>query len=601
VALGGPDTATRTKTVWQVKLAGPDESPDEGACDPFPPDWVPQSARSTGRLRARAEAAEVQTNECMVPLGGGYRRLENQLYRVEIHEPGSGADATYKWSRDNGSIVGRLEAIDPKSPSDFSAGELTLSEPGRDTVIGFADAAVIELSDEGRTLRGEPGILLEVDTITGNAIKWKNYTGAAFSLASLDSLPSVRRWEGTAAVDVGQWHELEGGVWIELDGGDFKTGDYWTIPARTSTGAIEWPTEDGTPVFQSRRGIEHRYAPLGYASRGEDGTWSVQSDCRRTFDPLTALATLVYLGGDGQEAKLGETLPQRLEVGVFRGRRPSQGAHIRFSTQDGGVVGPADGLADAGDTFDIDTADDGVADCSWRLAADPGRPSQLVTAVLLDDHGNELAPFVHFSGRLSLADQVTYIPDEACADLADAADVQAAIDVLCKRPTHFVAADIGYTPECAVLKKAKAVNVQAALTELCRNLGAGGAKPDPLTFRLERHALNNTQDPAGVWQFEGGFVFDMSGTRVGSYSSTKRMTTSALEPPLNAGTLTLSILFLGSSPPENVTVQGSHDFSSGNEVGSVSAASSSRAAYIGQPFTRLGDTVTLGSSAGGPG
>ncbi|HEY6890362.1 MAG TPA: DUF6519 domain-containing protein, partial [Solirubrobacter sp.] len=177
VALGGPDTATRTKTVWQVKLADIEESPTAGTCDPFPPGWVPATARSTGRLRARAEEAQIQTNECMVPLGGGYRRLENQLYRVEIHTPGTGSEATYKWSRDNGSVVARLVAIDPKSPSDFSSGELTISEPGRDTVIGFAGAAVIELSDEGRVLRGEPGFLLEVDTITGNAIKWKGYTG----------------------------------------------------------------------------------------------------------------------------------------------------------------------------------------------------------------------------------------------------------------------------------------------------------------------------------------------------------------------------------------------------------------------------------------
>jgi hypothetical protein len=63
----------------------------------------------------------------------------------------------------------------------------------------------------------------------------------------------------------------------------------------------------------------------------------------------------------------------------------------------------------------------------------------------------------------------------------------------------------------------------------------------------------------------------------------------------------MTIFFLGSSPPENVTVQGSHDFGSGNQVGSVSAASSTRAVYIGQPFTRIGDTVTLGTPGGGPG
>jgi hypothetical protein len=41
-------------------------------------------------------------------------------------------------------------------------------------------------------------------------------------------------------------------------------------------------------------------------------------------------------------------------------------------------------------------------------------------------------------------------------------------------------------------------------------------------------------------------------------------------------------------------VQGSHDFNSGNEVGSVSAASSGRAIHRGKDFTRAGNTVTIG-------
>ncbi|HEY5114679.1 MAG TPA: DUF6519 domain-containing protein, partial [Nakamurella sp.] len=74
VALGGPDTTTRSRTIWQVRLRTADEKP--------PP------VIGAGQLRARAESSGDITDACDVPTGTGYRRLENQLYRVEIRDPG---------------------------------------------------------------------------------------------------------------------------------------------------------------------------------------------------------------------------------------------------------------------------------------------------------------------------------------------------------------------------------------------------------------------------------------------------------------------------------------------------------------------------------
>jgi photosystem II stability/assembly factor-like uncharacterized protein len=691
VALGGPDTAARTKTVWQVRIAGAGDIPEAGTCDSLPPDWVPPSQLSTGRLRARAEAEQIQTNECMVPLGGGYRRLENQLYRVEVHDAGTSGTATYKWSRDNGSAVARLEALDSKSQNDFSSGELTVSEPGRDGIIGFAGAAFVELSDEGRVLRGEPGILLEVDTITDNTIKWKGYSGNdTFPLASFGALPTVRRWEGTGKVADGKWIELEAGVFVEFDDGTFRSGDYWTIPARTRPGTVEWPDDDGTPVFQPQHGIEHRYAPLGFAKLANDGTWTVETDCRGTFDPLTELAVLVYIGGGGQEAMPGDTLPQRLEVGVFRGRRPIEGTHIRFFTTESGRLGSTSGtLGTPGSDLETSTGSDGIAGCFWQLEADPAKRSQMVTAELRDDLGNALGPVVDFNGSLSIAEQVAYVP--ACANLQDAETVQAAIDALALLPRLYhvtgdgshaaagqrvdlevgVASDcgpddqerrvqfviregdgtlldtdeggqvstsggrakcgysmgsadrhvieaqlvregdgifeppvfftitllkgseVGYIPGCELLKQAGIDNVQDAITELCKR--ADHAPPSALRLQLVRNTLTNVDDAAGRWQYEGGIVLD-GDKRVAQYASHKRVVNGGTDAQ-NTAMLTMTIFFLGSSPPENVTVQGSHDFRSEdqeNQLGSVSAASPRFARFIGYGFARAGDIVTLG-------
>jgi hypothetical protein len=41
-------------------------------------------------------------------------------------------------------------------------------------------------------------------------------------------------------------------------------------------------------------------------------------------------------------------------------------------------------------------------------------------------------------------------------------------------------------------------------------------------------------------------------------------------------------------------MHGAHDFNSGNEIGSVSAASSAYSAELGKQFKRVGDTLTIG-------
>ncbi len=46
-------------------------------------------------------------------------------------------------------------------------------------------------------------------------------------------------------------------------------------------------------------------------------------------------------------------------------------------------------------------------------------------------------------------------------------------------------------------------------------------------------------------------------------------------------------------PPQNLVVQGSHDFNSGGEIGSVSAASGAFAALIGKEFHRVGNVLTI--------
>jgi hypothetical protein len=112
-----------------------------------------------------------------------------------------------------------------------------------------------------------------------------------------------------------------------------------------------------------------------------------------------------------------------------------------------------------------------------------------------------------------------------------------------------------------------------------------------LTYTLVRECLNNVEDVAQRWQIEGGKVLQ-KGRQVGNYSSVKRVSCGTNQQ--NTAQLWLTLFFLKAQPPENMTLHGAHDFNSGGEIGSVSAASTTFAAHIGKQFKRVVNTLKIG-------
>lgn len=445
VALGGPDTATRTQVAWQVKLM-PAESEDEAElnCASDLPLWQAVTGASTGRMAARAEPSEEESNPCIVPAQAGYRGLENQLYRVEVHRVISDNEITIKWSRENGSVVSAWLSQDTTNPN-----RLTVQSTGRDNVLGFAADDWVELTDDVRELRGQPGLLVQIQTIQGNVLVI-DPGGATVDMDDFPVNPKVRRWDmpsevGEISVDLtvaDKWIELENGVQVKFESGTFHTGDYWTIPARTATRDIEWPEDDAdNPLALPPQGIRHHYcrlALLQLKETEEGAAWERLSDCRRLFPPLTEMIRFFHVGGDGQEAMPRQFLPQPLQVGVSNGQWPVAGAQVAFEILlgNGRLRAPGMGLAKR---LVVETDAQGVAQCEWRL--DARTVSQRVQATLLDMDGKpfidedgapQITP-VFFNANLSIASQVAYDPRN-CPDLKDAATVQDAIDILCRRP-----------------------------------------------------------------------------------------------------------------------------------------------------------------------
>jgi len=291
-ALGGLDTTTRAKTVAQVRLKylGADLLDDCAAVGPLPDlfadsDDPEDRQASTGRLSARARPPEESTDICVIPPDARYQGLENQLYRVEVHDPGELGTATFKWSRENGSIAVLW--------SGQTSNRLAVSNVGRDAVLGFASGQLVELIDDTRELHGRPGQLIQLSEPPGdNELVVPPASGVQRSNFPLN--PKIRRWDCDEAVkiEVGAndgYIALEDGVEVRFEPGHYNTGDYWLIPARTATRDVDWPRDGANrPLPLPQAGIAHHLTPLALVQVAA-GTPSAVIDCRMLFPPLTAI------------------------------------------------------------------------------------------------------------------------------------------------------------------------------------------------------------------------------------------------------------------------------------------------------------------------
>ena len=445
VALGGPDTATRTKTVWQVKWLELDETLDENPCIQDFSAWDDLTSARNARLKADAPPEEPSKDPCIVPPGAGYRGLANHLYRVEIHKSGKTGDATFKWSRENGSIVRAIETIDDSTDT------ITIVNPGQDVLHAFAPYQWVEITDDLHELTEQPGTLVRLTEVSdGITLTFDPATAIGDAINNTnfpeEHNPRVRRWDQSVSGEVKtgtEWSALEHGLKVCFESGNkYQSGDYWLIPARAADGTIEWPKDSSDkPLALPRFGIMHHHCPLAifHYDDGETGTWKRIKDCRKIFPPMTEMVTLSYVGGDGQDVMLGKKLPAPLEVRVAIGQHPIEGARVRFSITDG-----AGRLDDSPSSKIVTTDSRGLASCSWTL--DESSQSQRAEATLMDvalldrdgdpvlDGSEEVHPSIRFNANLSRASHVAYDP-EKCTYLQDreAETVQAAIDELCNR------------------------------------------------------------------------------------------------------------------------------------------------------------------------
>lgn len=335
-ALGVADTASRSKVVWQVKAlksGGQNDwknyagtpAPGETLCDAIRQKWSLIANKllqnsNRGCLKARAKKTdEVPTEPCITSPESSYRGEENQLYRVEIHRDGFAQEidrsnrseaATFKWSRDNGTVA---------FPIISKAGNLVVLEHlGRDDRLSLNKGDWVEVVDDDYTLlnQSRPSPLTEtrplaqVDTVDTTemtvTLRLQDSSKLPDYAEGDQNHPLLRRWDhkkgdpteqdepeladdGALYVEEDNWLTLEDGVqiWFEKSKSpdivlNYQRGDYWLVPARTATGDVEWPEDADGRRLLPPHGIDHHYAPLAVINKDGSSTenWVLQADCR---------------------------------------------------------------------------------------------------------------------------------------------------------------------------------------------------------------------------------------------------------------------------------------------------------------------------------
>ncbi len=279
----GVDTTARTQTVWQVRVHAPDTpgitclTPDADI-----PGWAAVIAPSAGRLTTDTIPVTDTDDPCALPPTGGYRGLENQTYRVEIHDGGAPGTATFKWSRDNASVASAVVEV-------VSATTIRPASLGKDGVLRFSTGNWVEITDDVREFDQVAGEIRKIEVHDEDGtLTFTPALPADLVMTSAQAMQRhlrVRRWDqhgqilsatgtkldnldaaGSSGVITvpasGVAVVLESGLTARLTapGGVFRTGDYWIFPARTN--GVPFEAMTAAPPL----GIHHHYARLGVAT-----------------------------------------------------------------------------------------------------------------------------------------------------------------------------------------------------------------------------------------------------------------------------------------------------------------------------------------------
>lgn len=290
--LHGADTATRTRTMVQVKWCPTSIDPEDPARNP---------AMGNGTLALQLRSIVASSDPCD-PCAAQVKvdeRVGNYVFRVEVHDvfvKGGHTHVVLKWSRDNGAEQFRVE----EAPPDFSQGDWTyeffddvtekhLGVDHAPTYVArrgkLADAYVVPTAPGApKTYVRQWDGYCEIDITAPALVKGRDKGVALSTTASASAAGRVTI--GTAFRASLELVEVE----LHFRARTFVPGDHWQAVVREATASPGDHVLGSSSHGELPRGVRHRYVRL--AATGPTGTLVTPSDAERRKLGFPALTDL---------------------------------------------------------------------------------------------------------------------------------------------------------------------------------------------------------------------------------------------------------------------------------------------------------------------
>jgi hypothetical protein len=326
VALGGPDTTTRLRTMQRVVLVA--DVTGETCAEAWPFLQAKWEAFGLGTLNGEQEwtvdagltvgftAAGVPDDLCTPAVAGGYLGAENQAIRVQLLD-----DSHFTWGFDNAAPLYRVTVAadrktvtlltEPKDQAHWPLAEQSVEILPWTAVLPNNEKLADTLGHLTRVAASynpDTQQLTIVDAIPATGFDDWALRADAATLGQDGSYYYLRIWSRGAdrlsepamaftpgtAVALGQT-----GLTVTFTGTQFRAGDYWVIAARSETpnSVVPWQLEEG----HSPHGRRLFATPLALILWPADvNNLPTVHDCRPRFRPLTRQKVCCsYLVGDG--------------------------------------------------------------------------------------------------------------------------------------------------------------------------------------------------------------------------------------------------------------------------------------------------------------
>ncbi len=326
VALGGPDSATRWRTMRRVHVL-PGVSGEEcpavwaAALAGFAPMGTidaEMKMATTATLTVTFTAAAVVGDLCAPPTAGGYLGAENQAIRVQMVDSGH-----YTWGFDNAAPLYRAAVTSraglPVVVTLLASPRDAAHWPLRNQVVEILPwSAALANNEPVAELSGhlckvavsyDPDTLaFEIDVpLPAGFNRWTTRSDAADFATEFVYVRVWNRGEdlaSPASIPIGTGALGSTGLSVAFAGGPLRPADHWVIAARPAAPDAVAPWKLTLPSGAPPNGIDRYRVPLGLIEWTSDAngnaTGILIDDCRPPFLPLTRLrGCCTYTVGDG--------------------------------------------------------------------------------------------------------------------------------------------------------------------------------------------------------------------------------------------------------------------------------------------------------------